>query len=153
MEVCCDDCGYCYNHHPFYIKSVLCLSLKGRFLSPCTQQREDFTLARLRPLKLAHIEAIIETSLFQQLCVRALLNTLTTINDENQISAPNGTKAMSDNVAGTPLHQPEQSLLNMPLRTSINATRRLIQNQNRRIRKNSPSAIDKLPLTLTEVTT
>ena len=69
----------------------------------------------------------------QQLLVRAMLHHLPAVEHINTMRMPHGAQSVGNDKTRPPLHQAVERLLNLPLGFGIDAGRRFIEQENRRV--------------------
>ncbi len=88
------------------------------------------------PLKLTHVEVMVEPTLRQQSLVRPPLDNLAVVDDQDSIGLADRAQPMGDHEARTlPPPSAAEGLLNMALGPRVNAAGCLVQDQDTRIRQ------------------
>ena len=99
-------------------------------------------------LELAVVQVGVEAARRQQLVVRAALDHVAVVHDENHVGVANRGEAVRDHKARTPHGQRVHGLLNQLFRTRIDRRGGLVENQNRRILNHGSRNGEQLLLTL-----
>ena len=100
--------------------------------------------ARLERLQCAKLR--VQSSCSHQLLVRASLDDASSLEDDNLVCAADRREAVGDSESGATVGEAVKSSLDVLLRLGIEARRRLVEQQNRRVTKQCASDGD--PLTL-----
>ena len=96
-----------------------------------------------RPVAVQRAVAAVERD---QLLVRALLDDLTVLEDDDQVGAPDRRETMGDDERRPPGQQAAQAELDPPLGADVDARRRLVQDEDARVGQERPREGDELPL-------
>lgn len=94
---------------------------------------------------------MVKAMLVEQLLMSAALHDLAVTNDDDLVRVADGAKAMGDYERRSPLHQPQQRLLDAGLRAGVHAAGCLIQDQNGGVSQDGAGNRQQLALTLAEI--
>lgn len=91
---------------------------------------------------------MVKALLFQQLAVRALLDDIAVLHDENAVGVADRGKAVRYDKARASLHHTGESVLNFQLGARVNGGRRLVEDQHRRQTEHNAGDAEELLLPL-----
>jgi hypothetical protein len=78
--------------------------------------------------------------------VRALLDDLPVLQDDDQVGVADRREAVGDDECGAPVQEALQGALDLPLGADVDRARRLVEDQDARIREQRPRERDQLAL-------
>jgi len=103
------------------------------------------------PLELTHVQMVVEPALGQQFLVRASLNDLPVVDDQDPVRLADRAQPVGDDETGSSFHQAQHRLLDLLFRARVHAARGLVKDQDAGIGQDRPGDGQQLPLALAEI--
>src|SRR5215210_8311694 len=104
---------------------------------------EERSSGRGRPVA---VEREVASGGGDELVVRPLLDDAAVLEDDDEVGAADGGEAVRDDERRAPAKEPSERELDAPLGPDVDARRRLVENEESRIREQGARAGDELPL-------